>query len=127
MASVSLGALWFHDVSDLSDFVTVEVAELVERPNTESPIRRYANGVLRLIQVAGLRRAYSVFCPLVARATADQLREWTGQVLMLRDPLGRKMFGRFEEAMFRELPMIDTETVFEVELTFDEVTHSEEV
>jgi hypothetical protein len=127
MAVVSLTDLWLHDAADLSDFVTLEVSELVEVPAIEAPIRRYASGVLRMVRSGEVQHSYAVLCRLPSRSAVDQLREWAGQLLMLRDPLGRKRFGRFEEATFRELAMRDTDIVYEVELTFDEITHSEEV
>ena len=128
MATVTLTKVWLHDATDLSTNITIKASLLVEKPSRVAPVRKYAGSRFRLILVPGVEKSYVVTFLHLSRSNVDQLRTWAGKLLLLRDSLGRKLYGRFDEPTFREIPIPDSATkVFRARITFDEVTHSEAV
>jgi hypothetical protein len=127
MGMVTLTEVWFHDAADLTDNIDLGANAFTELPTAKAPVRRFANGTTRLIIVPGVPKSYAVTFPWPARTDADWLRDHTGELLQFRDTFGRKMFGRFEVLEVNEVPDPDETVVESISLTFDEVTHTEEV
>jgi hypothetical protein len=127
MATVTLTQVWFHNRSDLSDYVTLDATQLWDQTASPGQVRRFAGGRLRSITTTGNHRQLSITFELVDRDTVDQLRDWTGVTLLYRDPLGRNLFGVFHEPWILELPTTGVDSVYQVSLTFEEITDTVEV
>lgn len=121
---VTLRTLFLHRAEDLSDYRTFNTAGVREALTVAGRVGTYAQGNQRL--VLGKARPTALSVPLVGVSLEDQatLREWAGQVLLLRDPVGRALTGTYL------VPQIETwkaETRANVTFEFLEVTHSLEV
>lgn len=128
MATVTLKKVWLHDATDLSTSIQISASVLSETPARVAPVNRYAGGRFRLVTVPGIAKSYQVTFSYLSRSNINQLRSWAGKLLLLRDSVGRKLYGRFDEPTFREVPIRNqSDIVFSATLTFDEVTHSEAV
>lgn len=127
MATVTLSTVWFHDATDLSTSIEVGASNMLEQPGRIAPVRRYAGGRFRLVTVPGVAKSYQLTFLYLTRTNVDQIRAWVGKLLLMRDTAGRKIFGRWSEPTFNEIPIRDSDLVFQATLTFDEVTHSEAV
>lgn len=124
MASVTLTKVWLQDAADPSDYVQLTGTDLSEVPLANAPIRRYAGGRYRLITTPGIQSLYRLTVRAPTRTEANQIRTWTGSLLLLRDQMGRAVYGRYENPNFRESPQVGVNTVFQIDLAFEEVTHS---
>lgn len=127
MATVTLSDLWVHDASDLDTFVKVYMGSLTEVSNRAGEVRAYANGVFRAITSGSPARTYSVELPFLSRADLTTLRGWVGRPVMVRDPLGRKVFGTFFSVEASETPIGDIATVLRVSLQLYETSATESV
>ena len=124
MASVALTDLWLHDASDLSDSVTLWLADEKASVSQAGAVRRYANGRLRAVTRVGQRESVQVTVHLSDRTQLDQLRDWCGSLLMLRDKRGRKLWGSYFDLDVTELV---PSTFVSVAFTFHQTTYSEAV
>lgn len=127
MASVTLTDVWLHDAGDLSSYVKLSAESIEEVAGAQAPIRRYAGGRFRMVTYPGVQKSYSITFGLLTRSEANSVRSWSGRLLLMRDPLGRATFGRYQDPRISEIPITSTDTVYAVSVTFDEVTHSVEV
>lgn len=127
MASVTLNDLWIHQVADFSSYVQVYMGALSEESGSEGEVRRYANGVTRAITTATRSRTVSVELPFLLRTDLQTLQDWAGQPVMIRDPLGRKVFGVFFSVEVSERPIGDVTTVLSAGFELSELSLSEEV
>lgn len=127
MASVTLDELWIHQVADLTQFVRVYMGSLNEESGVTGEVRRYANGVTRAITTLGTTRRVRVELPYVARADYETLESWVAQPVMVRDPLGRKVFGMFFAVSADEQPIGDISTILRAGFDLSELSLSEEV
>lgn len=126
MAGVTLVDSRFSLLSDLTQ--TIEMELTGERDTSIRPVqvRRYANGRVRAITRTGVKKQLSLNFELADRSDYDTLIDWIGQVVLWRDPRGRKVYGVYDVIEGRELPGVDDD-VLNVDLTFLEVTVSEAV
>lgn len=127
MAIVTLGDLWIHLASNLATFVQVYMGALQEESGVSGEVRRYANGVFRSITTAGNSRSIQVEMPYLDRDDLETLEGWVGQAVMVRDPLGRKVFGTFFTIETSERPIGDADTALGVTFTLSALSLSEEV
>ena len=127
MATVTLTKVWLHDAADLSTSIEVGAANVLENPKRLAPVRKYAGGRFRLITVPGIAKAYQLSFPYLTRSEVNQIRTWSGKLLLMRDSFGRKVYGRWDEPTFSEVPSRNNALIFRTSLTFDEVTSSEAV
>lgn len=127
MASVALDELWVHQVSDFSSFVRVYMGSLSEESGMSGEVRRYANGVTRAVTTLGTTKRVSVELPYVLREDFETLESWVSTPVMVRDPLGRKVFGMFFSLNADEKPIGDITTVFRASFELSELSLSEEV
>lgn len=125
MASVALYELWVHAGDDLADYVTSD-GFLAESSSTSSraEIRTYAGGVERLVTRPGTPRTLDVSMPQVARDVIAWLEDHAGQVVMVRDPRGRLVWGMYSRVAVSEEagPVLP-----DVSFTLRSVTYSEAV
>ena len=127
MASVTLDELWIHEVSDLSSFVNCYMGSLTEQSGMTGEVRRYANGVTRAITTLGTHRQVKVELPFLARTDLDLLESWAGTPVMIRDPLGRKVFGTYFTIEVEERPIGDVTTVLRASFDLSALSLSEAV
>lgn len=127
MATVTLSDLWIHQVSDLSAFVQVYMGSLSEESGSDGEVRHYANGVTRAVTTATRTRTVSVELPFLARVDFELLQDWAGQPVMIRDPLGRKVFGVFFSVEASERPIGDVTMVLSAGFELSQLSLSEEV
>lgn len=103
MASVTLTELWVHLDSDPSRFVRAPLSALSEQRPAPAEAREYAGGVVKIIRRPTRRRSFTARLEVLPRADADQLAEWTGETVIVRDPRGRLLKG-FISVSIDELP-----------------------
>jgi len=127
VASISLPELWVHQASNLATFVKVHAGTISEETQISGEVRRYANGVFRAITVAGTSRTVAVSLPFLARADLKILEGWVGLPVMVRDPLGRKVFGVFFRLDTSERPLGDINTALQSGFSLSTLSLSEEV
>lgn len=124
MASVDLDRAWVHRTDDLSVYVSSFSAEWDDVEQVDGEVRAYAGGRLRVIRRATQRRTLKVTLRYVPLADIDTLRGWAGDVLMVRDKRGRKMFGTFFSSQVSDLKGL---TYADVTLEFQQVSYTEAV
>lgn len=125
MAVVNLDTVLLAAQSDLSVLLELEVSSLDEQDAQPGQVRTYANGRRRSVTRAGISRTINLTFDVVAdRASLDLLRSWRGQVVLFRDPRGRKVWGVFYEIEIDENVAVD---IAEVSLSLTELTVSEAV
>jgi len=96
MASIVLSTLWLNDAADLTDYRAFPLmAELEVTTSKSVEQRRYANGRLRMVSRAGLRREASATLTHCTREQVEWLESKVGRVLLVRDDRGRKFYGSF--------------------------------
>lgn len=127
MAEITLTDLWLHDATDLSSFVQLPLNKLSSvQGEVAGSVRRYAGGRLRFIRRPGDKDSLNVSLVMVSQTTADSINDWTGKLLMLRDPKGRKLFGTYRNVSIGEKAG-PVDKVRSVSFRFEEVTETEEV
>lgn len=124
MASVTFGRLWLNPADDLAAGRSFRLHEITAGPSLEGEFNRYAGGRIRLItRAGGAKQTHQVKLKHCDRAAIDQLEDWIGRVLLVRDPDGRRFFGAYLQMPVEER-IIRTG---DVSLTFTEVTVNESV
>lgn len=125
MATVTLRGIYLAPIADLTDVLHLNAGvELSDGPDARAEGRRYAGGRVRLIGRVGKDRGLAVRARRIDRATREQLDEWAGVPLLLRDGRGRKVYGFYSAPQFTEQPGLP---VCDVALTFVEISHDEAV
>ena len=124
MATLTLTTCWVHKAASQSSYITLDAQVISEAADRPVSIKRYAAGRVRSVVQPGVAGVLSISAAKVPRATADQLRLWVGEVVMFRDPLGRKVFGVFPSLTTTEAPGY---TRPDVAFTLQETTWTEEV
>ena len=96
MAFVTLTHLWIHLDSDRSQYVRFD-GFTTEGETSERLGRLWegAGGNSRIIRRPNKRVTLNLAFPSVPREDALQVKSWEGEVVLLRDPRGRKMWGTF--------------------------------
>lgn len=125
MSSVTLTRAYFHDASDLSDYIDARVRDIKVEVERKVWTEEYAQGRIRMKSRPTKTRKATFTLLEVPRDTVDQLDTWCGTLLMLRLPRGHKIYGVVSDLPIGEA--IYTEKVPELPITFDLVTASEEV
>lgn len=125
MVSVALDSVVIAPLANLAATVALDVAELSESDNSLGDVRVYAGGRVRSISRAGRKRTFAAkFDVVTDRALLETLRSLKGQIVLLRDPYGRKSYCVFYSLAVSERIPIDVVTV---SVGFQEITHSEVV
>ena len=125
MASVTLTTGWLHLAASPSTYVTLDAQAVDEVASRPVEVERYAAGRIRSVVRPGVGSGIKVAAAYVSRATADTLRTWVGETLMWRDPMGRKVFGVFDQLDIKETVGLHTKPSVSFQLI--ETTWDEEV
>ena len=128
MASVALDELWLHEAASNSTYITSVLSTLRETTAKPGAVRMYAGGNSRSVTSAGFSREFQVELRLADRADVDQLRRWVeaGTLLLLREPLGRRLWGVSYDLGVNELPGTSGDFA-DVSFTFRRTSYSEAV
>lgn len=125
MAGVTLGTLWLNDAADLSDGIAFPLmSKLTVVTAQPGEVRTMANGRLRMVSRAGRSRTWQADLPNLDRTAVDWLEDHLGELVLVRDDRGRKMFGTYL-TLPDDAHRYDAES--DVQITLLEVTHSEAV
>lgn len=124
MASVDLDRAWLHRTDDLSVYVSAFSADWNDVETVAGEVRTYAGGRMRIVSRPRRQQTLSVTLRYVPLADIDTLRDWAGDVLMLRDKRGRKLYGTFFTSTVKDLKGV---AYADVEFTFSQVTYIEAV
>lgn len=127
MAEVTLTDLWLHQATDLSTYIQLPLNKLAAMESeVAGTVRRYAGGRLRFIRKPGDKDSINVSLVMVPLATVETMNQWAGELLMYRDPKGRKIFGTYRGLSVSEQAG-PVEYVRGVSFRFEEVSETEEV
>jgi hypothetical protein len=125
MAAVDLETVLLSNAADLSVTVELEVVGLSESPSSPGAVKTYANGRQRSVTRAGTKQVLALeFEVLNDRPTLELIRAWRGQLVLYRDPRGRKVWGTFYDLQITENISVDYAAVG---LALNEVTYDEGV
>lgn len=124
MASVTLTSIWLQNVADLTTALQLHSTSLVETNSQDGTVRPYANGRQRTVTTASKPRSVALSFTLVSAADAATLKSWAGQLVLVRDPFGLRMWGSFF-TLARNQQVAPN--VNDLSVTFTEVTHSDAV
>jgi len=122
-ASITLTSVQLNLASDLSQyrlFPSMSALRVTTAPSGE--VRAYANGRRRLIRKVGVPRSLVLTLPNCSRDQISWLETNAGQLMLIRDHTGRKIWGVYMAAPVDENPYNADGLVT---LTLNEVTHSE--
>jgi hypothetical protein len=123
MASVTFRTLWLSPADDLAAGRSFRLHDMRPVLTIPGEYRRYANGRTRLIKRAGQLRQEEVLLKHLDQASVQQLESWAGELLLMRDPRGGRLWGSYLEVSPAPRPI----GTADVTLTFVEVTHDEAV
>jgi hypothetical protein len=123
MASVQFGVLWLAPAADLASGRPFRLHEMQPAPEVPGQFRRYANGRVRLVRQAGRLHGQSFVLRHLDLESVRLVESWTGSLLLVRDPQGRKFYGSFLNPQIAPRPVGTSDMT----LTFTEVSFSEAV
>ncbi len=122
MASVALNAVWINLASDLAQYVTYgsmgsmgassSSGAMASLPRSDTlgttgAVRQYANGNLRLVTTVGVAEVYQTTLRAVSSADVATLDSWFNQIVLMRDRVGRRVWGVFSGRTVGDYPRSD--------------------
>lgn len=121
MASISLTEVWIHQANDISTLIKLldatsiginaEIAGSIK--NTPTGRKWITTGVTwQDIQVTALH---------VLRSDVDILYSWIGDLVVLRDPTGRQVWGIYKKLNVKESSSTELVRVSKISFTLNEV------
>lgn len=121
----------FEDVilCDVTNPAVTVTAHSPERENVaalDGDVRYYAGGRARVVTSPKDVRTYPLTLQWLTAADVDLLMAWRGRVVLLRDGLGRRVFGTFLSVATADRYLVGGWASV-VTLTFTEVTYDETV
>jgi hypothetical protein len=124
MPSVHLTQTWVTNVATGDSVRAYTAKGRTSLRQREVETRRLAGGRFRAITTLGVRRSQTFGLRDISLAEAQMLEDWIGQLVLIRDNRGRKMFGTYAEVQY-----VDNMSVnyYDVSLVVTEVTYSESV
>lgn len=128
MAEVALPNAFIHLASDESQWVEASTDGEGVTPYIEGEVRTYAGGRRRMVRTPGAMKTMGFTFDHLDRDDVLQLEAWAGQEVMVRDEVGRKVWGVYFAAPATETPGAvddDGEAAASVSITLEVVTHSE--
>ena len=127
MATVTLTFtdVWITDVAT-SVSVHGSFPDRLSSDEVTGDVRSYAGGRLRSITSARTKATYPIVMQLLSDSDAALLKTWRGRVLLLRDSAGRRVFGTYFVRSVEDF-YVQSVTLHNVSLTFQEITYSEAV
>jgi hypothetical protein len=117
--------LWITDVATLVS-VSAATPERTASAALGGSVRFYAGGRRRVITTPADAVTYPLTMQWVSDPDTDQLIAWRGRVLLLRDTLGRRVFGTYLQVDQADVSR-GAEFWHNVTLTFTELDYLEEV
>jgi len=122
---IVLSTVWINLASNPSSFQSFPLMSALE-VDTMQPgqIRTYAGGRLRLVTTAGVARSATITLPECSRAQINWLQSNAGNIVLVRDDRGRKIWGAFLNPKVVENQY---NTNADVTLVINEITYSEAV
>jgi len=116
--------VWLCDVTNPAVTVHAHSPEREQAANLDGDVRYYAGGRARVITSARDARTYPLTLTQLTVADVDLLTSWRGRVLLLRDGLGRRVFGTFLSVATADRYLVggwrSVATLTFTELTWDE-------
>lgn len=126
MTTITLEEAWFNLASDLTQVLTVELTGEGDSTAKRASLQSYTQGRRRAVTKVGVKKTLGLEFGSCTRAQAEQLEDWIGEVLLYRDPRGRRIFCQFFDVSVEEIPGADTDVV-NASLTIHEITYDETV
>lgn len=126
MASVTLADAWIHLAADLSQSVTVNLADMPVVVSRPVETRRYAGGRVRAITRPGVKATVGVSVKLADRSTVTVLEGWIGLPVLLRDPRGRRWWGVYGSIDEPEMAGVGSD-LLSFDLSLSEISWTEAV
>lgn len=124
MASTDLETVHLALVTDLTTQLLLDVPAIEDDDEDFGEVRSYANGRQRSVSRAGNLRTIGLEPDWLTRDDVALLRSWKRQLVLYRDPTGRKVYGIFYKVRTSPYILNDMERVAFVitELTYSEAT-----
>jgi hypothetical protein len=124
MPAETLDRFWVHDNDDLSDYITAFTRDRGDDRSVDGDVRRYASGRLRVIVREGVARGISAQLVNLTDTQVGWLEDRLGDIVMVRDHEGRKMFAAFLSMAVAD---VRDRSGHDVTVQFRQVTRAEEV
>lgn len=121
MASVTLYGLWINDGTDLSDWRYFEAGETRSSGvAVDGEVRTYAGGRRRIVSSVGSPQTWDVTLSWVSQADLAWLTARLGQLVLVRDPVGRALWGTY---LGLQVTDYKGHTECSVDLSLESVSH----
>ena len=125
MSAVQLTRVWLTDPADPSVSVVAGSAPRTDNRALAGEVRQYAGGRRRIVLREGDSTTLGVTLIKVSAGDLEQLDAWRGQVLLLRDRVGRRVHGTYFGLDVTDHPGQPVE--HDVSFTFASVSYDEAV
>lgn len=119
MPSITLDRLWLHQADDLDTYLRFFSTGRGDERAVVGEVRVYAQGRRRIITRTGSAQVLTATLRQVTDADLSTLEDWRGVLLMLRDHLGRLVWGTFFDMAVTDYA---DRSGYDVALTFQQVT-----
>ena len=126
MIDVTFDDVFLCDVANPGVTVHAHSPERERTADLDGDVRYYAGGRARVITSPRDARTYPLTLQWLTTADVDLLTSWRGRVVLLRDGLGRRVFGSFFSVSTVDRYLVGGWRSVAT-LTFTEVTYSEAV
>jgi hypothetical protein len=117
---------WLTDMTDTSVSIHASFPDRSKTASTGGAVREYAGGRRRIISNARKAATFPLVLQLLDDADLEQLIAWQDHVVLLRDPVGRRIFGAYSSVDVDDIFCSDG-TLHNVTLTLVEVDFVEGV
>jgi hypothetical protein len=124
-ATLTITNIWITDVASSVSVVAASPTRDLTAALSGS-IRFYAGGRARVITTPADLVTYPLALQLVSDTDAALLIAWRGQVLLLRDALGRRVFGTYLQVDLSDVTQ-GAEFWHNVSLSFTQIDYDESV
>jgi hypothetical protein len=126
MAVITLKTVWLNLASEMTNYQSFPyMSKLAPSTERAGEDRDYANGRIRLVLKGARKQSFQLTLPNCTRAQINWLEQHTGELMLVRDDRGRKVWGTYFKIMLDENSTdID---LGDVDITFKQITHSEAV
>ena len=123
--SVTLATVWINLAANASNYQTFPLMSLLDVETVQpGSVRDYAGGRFRLVTIAGVARKATITLPECPRDQINWLQSNVGNVVLVRDDRGRKIWGAYLNPKVNENQHNGNGDVM---LVIDEITYSEVV
>lgn len=126
MATVDLDDVWVHRGTDLATYVTFVFDQADDTSERDGDVQTFLNGRRAGSATAAEPRTVTYTCDLADRSDAETLAGWLGDLLLVRDGVGRKLWGVVYSVPHAEIRGTSGRLV-DLTFTVEEVDHDESV